>query len=183
MGLKTLFGQVASKGQIIPFISKTQSVVALFFGMLTGVLSSLLGIGGAMIFRPFLVNFHKLPEEESSKAIRFLLLITTLTGGLFYVFANGNFNFRIIILSLIVAFGGYFGFPIGVKTNRIVCKNGYAEFLQRSFVIISVIVLINAILTLFGFVIFSRYLMIFFAVVLFVSINLFSKYTKNNPKI
>lgn len=181
IGLKTVFGKLNTDQNYVPAISKGQSFIALIFGMITGVLSSLLGIGGAMIFRPILANGFKIPEQITAKAVRLLLLVTTLTGGLFYLFSNGGFQVRILVLTFIIAFGGMIGFPLGVRCNNVVCKNGYSIILQKSFGVISVIILTNTILNLLGFINFSRYLMIFFAVLLFTAINIFARYTKKHP--
>ena len=50
------------------------------------------------------------------------------------------------------------GFPLGVKCNNIVCENGRARTLQRSFVVIPCIVLSNTILKLLGLAEISRIL-------------------------
>ena len=47
IGFQSLFGKTAQSQNEEPNISKTQSIVALFCGMLVGVISSVLGISGA----------------------------------------------------------------------------------------------------------------------------------------
>jgi uncharacterized membrane protein YfcA len=183
IGIKTYFGKYNNDANAIPQISGRQSAVAFGGGLVTGMFSSLLGIGGAMFFRPILANGFRIPEHITSKAVRILLFLTTLTGGLYYACSNGLHEMvRILILTGFIAAGGMLGFPRGVRYGNIVCANGYSEQLQRSFSVISIIVLSNTLVNLAGYVTFSRYMVIFFAGGLFVSINLFARYTRKHVK-
>ena len=136
-----------------------------------------------MIIRPILVNIFKVPEQWTARAVRILLLLTTSTGGMFYVISSGaQTGLEIFVLTLIIAAGGMMGFPLGVKCNNIVCANGYSEILQKSFVVIPVIVLSNTILKLLGLAEISRVLSLTFAVLLFIYIVVFTFYTKKSKK-
>lgn len=182
LGSMALFGKTAEYETDIPIISNKQSILAFFIGMVVGVFSSVMGVGGAIFFRPILSNIFKVPEKITAKSIRILLLVTTLTGGMYYTFSNGKPNWTIITMSLIIAVGGMIGFPLGIKVHNIVVSNGYAKYINKSFAIITLIILINTILNILGYIIFSRYLMIIIAIALFISINLFKSYT-NKHKI
>ena len=177
LGNIVLFGKTTDYEATIPTISNKQSIVAFFIGMIVGVFSSVMGVGGAIFFRPTLANIFKVPETITAKSIRILLLITTFTGGMYYTFANGKINWTIIIMSLVIAIGGMIGFPLGTKVHKLIINNGYAKYVNKSFAIVAFIVLINTILNIFGLVMFSRYLMIIIAVLLFISINIFKNYT------
>ena len=184
IGYQTLFSSPIQNEKTLPVFSRKQSWWAFFGGLGTGVFSSLLGIGGAMIIRPILVNIFKVPEQWTARAVRILLLLTTSTGGLFYVISSGKqVGFEIFVLTLIIAAGGMRGFPLGVKCNNIVCANGRATTLQRSFVVIPFIVLSNTILKLLGLITLSRVLALMFAVFLFIYIVGFTIYIKNSSKI
>ena len=184
IGYQTLFSSPIQNEKTLPVFSRKQSWWAFFGGLGTGVFSSLLGIGGAMIIRPILVNIFKVPEQWTARAVRILLLLTTSTGGLFYVISSGKqVGFEIFVLTLIIAAGGMMGFPLGVKCNNIVCANGRATTLQRSFVVIPFIVLSNTILKLLGLITLSRVLALMFAVFLFIYIVGFTIYIKNSSKI
>ena len=183
IGFQSLFGKTAQSQNEEPNISKTQSIVALFCGMLVGVISSVLGISGALIFRPIIINGFKITEKHAAQSVRFLLLVATISGSLFYLFAGGNFHHNILLLGVLIALGGAFGFPLGVKYGAIVLKNGYVKILQKSFGNIILIIITNAILNLLDFVTFSRYLMIICALILFIFINLFTLYTAKHPRI
>jgi len=182
IGLKSLFGKTAKNQNEIPHFTGLQSFVAFLCGMMTGVISSLLGISGALIFRPVIINGFKVAEIHATKAIRFLLFVASFSGSMFYLFAGGNFHEHILLLGALIALGGAFGFPIGVRYGRTVVKNGYIKFLQKSFGIIVLIIITNTILNLCGLVVFSRYLMIICACLLFMLINAFAFYTKKYPR-
>lgn len=180
IGFVVLLGKTNEYEQCIPDFSQKHSVTAFFIGAVTGIFSSVLGIGGAMFFRPVLINFFKIPENITSKAVRILLLVTTFTGGMFYTFSGGRPDYKIIFLSLIIAAGGLIGFPLGIKVHNIIVNNGYSKYINKSFAAVTFIVLTNTLLNIFGFVTFSRYLMIAIAVLLFISINLFKGYTNRH---
>ncbi|MCR5504383.1 MAG: sulfite exporter TauE/SafE family protein [Elusimicrobiaceae bacterium] len=181
IGLKSLLGKTAKNQNEIPQFTKLQSFIALLCGMMTGIISSLLGISGALIFRPVIINGFKVPEIYATKAIRFLLLTASFSGSMFYLFAEGNFHQHILLLGALIALGGAFGFPIGVRYGRTVVQNGYTKILQKSFGSIVLIIITNTVLNLLGFVTFSRYLMIACAFALFMLIKVFTVYTKKHP--
>jgi len=182
IGIKSVFGKTAQSQTQLPNIKNAHSIIALFCGMIVGVISSVLGISGALIFRPVLINGFKVPEKYATQATRFLLLTASFTGAMFYMFASGKFQQNILFLGLLIALGGAFGFPLGVKYGATVLKNGYVKVLQKSFGSIILIIIANSLLNLAGFVTFSRYLMIICALLLFTTINIFTFYTTKHPR-
>ena len=164
LGLTVLFGKTSEYETKVPIISIKQSISAFFMGNIVGVFSSVMGVGGAIFFRPILANIFKVPENITAKCIRILLLITTFTGGMYYTFTDGKADVTIITMSLLIAVGGMIGFPLGIRVHNKILANGYAKYVNKSFAIVTFIVLTNTILNIFGFVIFSRYLMISIAV-------------------
>jgi uncharacterized membrane protein YfcA len=178
-----LFGKTSEYETKVPVISNKQSLIAFFIGMIVGIFSSVMGVGGAIFFRPVLANIFKVPELITAKCIRVLLLITTFTGGMYYTFANGKADWTIITMSLVIAIGGMIGFPLGIKVHNIILANGYEKYVNKSFAVVTLIVLTNTLLNIFGFIVFSRYLMITIAILLFVSINLFKSYTNKHKRI
>lgn len=181
IGFQSLFGKTAKNQNEEPNISKQQSIIALFCGMFVGVISSVLGISGALVFRPIIINGFKIAEKPAAQAVRFLLLTATISGSMFYLFADGNFHHHILLLGILIALGGAFGFPLGVRYGKIVVKRGYVKILQKSFGSIILIIITNAVLNLLDFVTFSRYLMIVCALILFAYINIFTFYAAKHP--
>ena len=182
IGLKSIFGKTVISQEHLPIITPLQSLIALFCGMFTGVISSVLGISGALIFRPTLINGFKVPEKYATQATRFLLLTASFTSAMYYLFAGAQFHHKILFLGALIALGGTFGFPLGVKYGAAVVKSGYVKILQKSFGSIVFIIITNSILNLLGYVDFSRYLMIGCAITLFVLINVFTLYAVKHPR-
>ena len=74
LGSLVLFGKTSEYETKIPVISNKQSVIAFFIGMVVGVFSSVMGVGGAIFFRPVLANIFKVPELITARCIRVLYL-------------------------------------------------------------------------------------------------------------
>jgi len=175
VGLQTLFGKARRYGDETPLNFSGRSLgLATLGGLGAGVFSSVLGVGGAMVFRPVLANGFKTTETETARCVRFLLLTTTSTGGIDYLFAQGAVDYKILILTIMIAAGGALGFPLGMRAHRIVVAAGYESRARRSFAIICGTVFVNVVLTLIGFYELSRLLMFAAAIGLFAYLNLFA---------
>lgn len=168
IGVQTLFGKARAYGDETPEVFTTRSRFFAFLGGLgAGVFSSVLGVGGAMVFRPVLANGFKVAEMETAKCTRFLLLTTTLIGGLNYLFNTPEgFDTKIFVLSAAIAVGGAIGFPLGARAHRIVVAAGYAHKARQCFAVICGIVCVNALLCSIGLEYYSRRLMPILAVAL-----------------
>ncbi|MBQ8364127.1 MAG: sulfite exporter TauE/SafE family protein [Thermoguttaceae bacterium] len=157
IGWKTLFGAARSFGDESPTVFNASTRFWAFVcGLGAGVFSSVLGVGGAMVFRPALANGFKATEEETARSVRFLLLTTTLTGGATYLFSGDGFDETIFVLAALIAVGGAVGFPLGARSHRVVLEAGRSNLARRSFAIICGIVLINVSLKLAGLTLASQ---------------------------
>lgn len=187
LGAKILTSRPAAYGETTkrhcrPRAGKYAALPALVFGAAIGFLSSLLGIGGGMFFRPLLAQHYHIPEKETANAARLLLLVTSFAGGLAYVVAGGTVQWRIPAFAGLVALGGVAGFPLGVRIHRIVHAAGYAAHIHKSFALVAFLVVLNIALRLTGHAAFSRYLMIALAALLLAYLALFAIYAKRHPK-
>jgi len=158
------------------------SVGAWVAGLFTGVFSSVLGVGGAVVMRPALASLFKVSEKETSTSIRILLLVTTLTGGLHYLWGGGAFQWKILVLTLLISIGGMIGFPLGVKLHDHVARCGYTQHIHKSFSVIAAIVITSSTLKLCGWLLFSRYLMLVFAAMLVCYLVGFGVYAAHHAK-
>ena len=181
LGLKIFFSRPVSYGSEIPRFGVERIPSAFVFGAICGFFSSLLGIGGGMLFRPLLGGFYKVPEKETANSVRFLLLITALAGGVSYLFANETIHWRMIVFAALVAAGGMIGFPYGVALHKKVYENGYAVHIHKSFAVIALMVVLNLILTMAGFLPAARICMVALAVLLSVYLVCFGRYTVMHP--
>lgn len=157
VGWKTLFGAARSSEDASPIVFNAATRFWAFVcGLGAGVFSSVLGVGGAMVFRPALANGFKATEEETARSVCFLLLTTTLTGGATYLFSGDGFNETVFVLAALIAVGGALGFPLGARFHRVVLEAGRSNLARRSFAIICGIVLTNVSLKLAGLTLASQ---------------------------
>ncbi len=184
VGYKTLFGVkgLREKNVLRPY-GAADGCRAVLGGLVAGVFSSVLGVGGAMVFRPMFANVFKTPELDTSRAVRLLLLITTVIGGATYLISKDGVDAKILVISALIALGGAVGFPLGARAHRIVVESGYATEAQRSFATICGIVVFNALLTIFDFKEASRSITIVVAISLFVLILCFTQYARRHPRV
>ncbi len=183
VGYVTLYGKVRQYSDKSPMVfTRRTTFFALLGGVAAGVFSSVLGVGGAMVFRPVLASGFKTAEDDTARATRFLLLSTTITGGATYLFSPSGIDGKILILALAIAAGGAIGFPFGIRAHRVALEAGYATFAQRSFAIICGIVTVNTIFGVLGLEVISRYIMFGAAVLLIIFLFSFVQYAKRHPR-
>ncbi|MCF0233437.1 MAG: sulfite exporter TauE/SafE family protein [Thermoguttaceae bacterium] len=178
---QTLFGKARDYATDAPVFTRKTRLLAFATGLGAGVFSSVLGVGGAMVFRPALANGFKTPERDTGLCVRLLLLVTTTIGGLTYLFSRDGFSWTILVLSALIAVGGLIGFPLGVTRHKMVVAAGRAAQARRSFAIICGIVVTNVTLTLVGMAPLSRVLMFVVAVALAIYIESFARFAKRHP--
>ncbi len=181
IALQTIFSRTAHHDAAPPVISRKKSGIAFGTGLATGLVSSMLGVGGGILIRPLLASGFKVSEYFTSRIVRLLVLVTTVTGGTTYLIRNGGIDYFVLGLAMLVALGGIFGFPLGAKMHNIVCKAGYAQHIHKSFGIITISVPVNTILNMYGFSELSRVLMIGTAAGLGVYLWWFTNYAKKHP--
>ena len=179
--IQTLCSRTACYNDRMPEITRGKSRIAFGTGVATGIVSSMLGLGGGIFVRPLLTSGFRVPEYYTSRIVRLLVLVTTVTGGITYLFSANGFDMHIFGLSMLVAAGGIFGFPLGAKLHRIVYDAGYAQHIHKSFAIIAATVPVNTLFSIFGLAALSRWLMLAVAVILAAYLTLFSLYAKKNP--
>ncbi len=179
---QTLASKTACYNDEMPPITPGKSRIALVMGLLTGILSSMLGIGGGLLIRPLLTSGFKVPEYYTSRIVRLLVLVTTVTGGLTYLIARSGFDWHMFAISMLVAVGGIFGFPLGAKLHAIIYDNGYAQHIHKSFAVVAIAVLANTVLNIYGHAELSRYLMLAIAAGLVLYLAVFTVYAGRHPK-
>ena len=179
---QTLCSRTACYNDKMPQIGAAESRIAFVMGLVTGIMSSLLGIGGGLLIRPLLTSGCKVPEYYTSRIVRLLVLVTTVTGGMTYLLARDGFDWTVFMVSMAVALGGVFGFPLGAKLHTIVYDNGYAQHIHKSFAVVAIAVLANTLLNMYGHAGVSRYLMLTIAAGLIIYLAWFAFYVERNPR-
>ncbi|HJH02680.1 MAG TPA: sulfite exporter TauE/SafE family protein [Victivallis vadensis] len=156
IAVQTLCSRTRCYDDELPPLTPRMGRIAFGTGLATGLLSSMLGVGGGILIRPLLTGGFRLPEYFTSRLVRLLVLLTTVTGGATYLVQSGKFDRTIFLASMLVAAGGMFGFPLGVKMHRIVYEAGYAQHIHKSFAFIAFALLLNTVFNLAGLTALSR---------------------------
>lgn len=156
IAVQTLCSRTRCYDDELPPLTPKMGRIAFGTGLATGLLSSMLGVGGGILIRPLLTGGFRLPEYFTSRLVRLLVLLTTVTGGATYLLRSGKFDRTIFLASMLVAGGGMFGFPLGVKMHRIVYEAGYAQHIHKSFAFIAFALLLNTVFNLAGLTALSR---------------------------
>lgn len=182
LGSRIFFGTPENYGRELPRFGPEDAPGACAAGLLSGTLSSLLGIGGGMFFRPVLAGYYKIPEKETGNAVRLLLLLTSLAGGVAYMTGGDGLQWHIPAIAGLFAVGGMAGFPIGVKLHRIVVANNYSTHIHRSFAVIAWLVAVNLLLTVAGFRGVGRIAMIAVALLLTGYLFCFAHFAAKHPR-
>ena len=99
-----------------------------------GVISSLFGIGGGIIFVPILVIMYKMKMINVSPTAQFTLLITTITGLLTHIILeHPDYSYGIAL-----AFGAFFGAQVGSRSIHLISENILSKILSFSLISIAI---------------------------------------------
>jgi uncharacterized protein len=109
-----------------------------------GVISSLFGIGGGIIFVPILVIMYKMQMINVSPTAQFTLLITTITGLLTHIILeHPDYSYGIAL-----AFGAFFGAQVGSRSIHLISENILSKILSFSLISIAINFIIDYIKSL-----------------------------------
>ncbi len=178
IAFQTLCSKTRSYGDEMPPMTPAKQAGAAGVGLFTGLLSSLLGVGGGILIRPTLTSLYRVPEALTSKIVRLLVLVTTVTGGVTYLWSAGGVDWTIFGMAMLVAAGGMLGFPLGVKMHKIVYDAGFAQHIHKSFAVIAFALVVNTLFRIFELAELSRWVMSAIAVGLALYLTLFTLYAK-----
>ena len=76
--IQTLCSRTACYNDRMPEITRGKSRIAFGTGVATGIVSSMLGLGGGIFVRPLLTSGFRVPEYYTSRIVRLLVLVTTV---------------------------------------------------------------------------------------------------------
>ena len=182
IAFQTLCSRTACYNDAMPELPPRKSLIGFVSGMVTGLISSLLGVGGGIVIRPLLTSGFKVPEFYTSRIVRLMVLVTTTCGGAMYLCRPADNHLVILLVAACVAVGGVIGFPLGAKMHHIVYDAGYAQHIHKSFASIAVIIPVATLLKIYGQMRASQILSGAAAVILFVYLCTFTWYAKTHPK-
>ena len=91
-------------------------VVLILIGLTAGVVSGMLGVGGAIIIVPALVFFFGLTQHQAQGTSLAILLLPVGFLAFWNYYKQGYVNFKIALIIIIAFFvGGYIGSVIAVR--------------------------------------------------------------------
>jgi len=97
-------------------------------GLLIGVATGLLGIGGGVLYMPLLLLLVGLPTHQAVGTSLGVVLFSSVVGALLYG-AEGNVNLALVMILLA-------GSSVGVQAGAWLCARLHARRLQRYFVVV-----------------------------------------------
>lgn len=102
-------------------IKKVPITVAIFTGVIIGVFSGLIGIGGGIILTPVILLFHWGNMKEAAAVSALFIWVNSLSGLLGQLSSGVNFTTNTFVLVSIALAGGLFGSYYGSQrwNNRI----------------------------------------------------------------
>ena len=104
-----------------------------------GVISSLFGIGGGIIFVPILVIIYKLKMINASPTAQFTLLISTITGLLTHIILeHPDYSYGITL-----ALGAFFGAQLGSRSIHLINENILNKILSFSLITVAINLIID----------------------------------------
>jgi hypothetical protein len=108
----------------------TATIGLLALGLAAGVLSGMLGIGGAVLIIPALVYFFKYTQHQAQGTSLAFLLLPIGFLAVWKYYAAGHVNVRAAaIMAVAFFFGGYFGAQIAEKLPGLWLQRIFGVFL------------------------------------------------------
>ncbi len=98
-------------------------VILLAIGLIAGVLSGLVGIGGGIVIVPVLVYFLNFTQHQAQGTTLFMFMLPIGILGVFNYYQKGNVDFKTAFIMASTFFiGSYFGSKISLGTTQEVIK-------------------------------------------------------------
>jgi uncharacterized membrane protein YfcA len=111
-------------------MSLTTILLLLLVGLLAGMMSSLVGIGGGIIIVPALVLIFGLNQKAAQGTSLLLLSMPVAFAGAYNYYKAGHADWKIaVILALAFVIGGFFGSKVALGLETIVIKRIFAVFM------------------------------------------------------
>lgn len=174
----------SSEENLIPESSPVKTGI---IGFMVGVLSSLLGIGGGTITRPIMKSYLHVPEVFTGKIARLAVFTTALAGTTSYLMQIetlkiGDPGTDSLILGLLMASGGFIGFPLGAWLHGKVVKSGHEEKAAYSFSYVVMLVILSLSFKIINQVVISQIIILICGVFLLSFLPIFTAWSCKHPE-
>lgn len=129
-------------------------------GILTGIISSLLGIGGGSLVRPVMKSFLKVPEKVTGMILRLSVLIVAVSGSASYLVGRTASMKDSLLLALFLTVGGLPAFSLGARMHSIVNRAGDDKAADSSFALFVFFVFLSVLCKITGYIILGRIIIV-----------------------
>ncbi len=107
-------------------MSVNEIIILIIIGLSAGIVSGLLGVGGAIIIVPALVYFFGLSQHQAQGTSLAILLLPVGFLAFWNYYKQGYVNFKIALVVMLAFFiGGYLGSVFAVRLPDRVLKIGF----------------------------------------------------------
>ncbi|MBN8671283.1 MAG: sulfite exporter TauE/SafE family protein [Chitinophagales bacterium] len=111
-------------------MSLTTVLLLMLIGVIAGMMSSLVGIGGGVIIVPALVLMFGLNQKTAQGTSLLLLSLPVAFAGAYNYYKAGHADWKIaLILAVTFVIGGFFGSKIALGLEASVVKKIFAVFM------------------------------------------------------
>lgn len=108
-------------------MSISDVVILLSIGLLAGILSGLVGIGGGIVIVPVLVYYFAMNQKTAQGTVLFMFLLPIGILGVFNYYKAGYIEIKsAIIMALTFAVGSYIGSKTAIAIDTKVVKQIFA---------------------------------------------------------
>lgn len=112
-------------------LSKMEAIIVLLaLGLVAGILSGMIGIGGGVIIVPALVYFIGYSQHQAQGTVLFMFLIPIGILGVFNYYQAGHIEFKTAaIMATTFIAGSYFGSKIAISIDQATLKKVFGGIL------------------------------------------------------
>jgi uncharacterized membrane protein YfcA len=135
-------------------------------GIITGVISSLLGIGGGSLVRPVMKSFLKVPEKITAMILRLSVLIVAISGSASYLAGKTDSVKNSLWLALFLTIGGLPAFALGARMHSIVTSAGDDSTADSSFALFIFFVFLSVLCKITDYIMTGRIIIIISGILL-----------------
>lgn len=105
-------------------------IILLCIGLIAGILSGLVGIGGGIIIVPALVYFMSMSQQQAQGTSLAVLLLPVGILAVYYYYNAGFVDVKsALIISITFVVGGYIGSKIAISIDQSMLKKVFGIFL------------------------------------------------------
>ncbi|MFA6103736.1 MAG: sulfite exporter TauE/SafE family protein [Victivallaceae bacterium] len=135
-------------------------------GIITGVISSLLGIGGGSLVRPVMKSFLKVPEKIAGMILRLSVLIVAVSGSASYLIGRNGSVKDSLWLALFLTIGGLPAFALGARMHSIVTGAGDDKTADSSFALFIFFVFLSVLCKITDYIVTGRIIIVISGILL-----------------